>query len=402
MAKSRILFLTDHCLTPIENIPNSGILCEGEQVLAIGGASAFAREPGLEIIKLENAYAVPGFIDSHIHGAGGFDSSAAGSEGADINRMCRTLASHGVTTFFPTIVASSKDSMIRNVAALAKMIESEHDGADPAGIHVEGPFLSKERRGSQVADYLIDIDLGFAREMIAAANGRMKLLTFAPELPLAADLIQLLLENGVIPSMGHSMANEDEVLRAIDAGARRCSHIFNGMPQLHQRESTLTTVALTDNRVSVEMIVDGYHLHPRIVDLVSKLKPKDKLIGVSDAVQPAGLMPSSSERFHLGSSQIKVEGGMVKDERGIIAGTTMTLETGWHHLINYAKMPATMAAACFTSNPAIDLGLITRGELKPGRRADISFFECGSNRAVMTVIKGQIRYSAAQGSSGVA
>ena len=394
MAKSRILFLADHCLTPTENIPNSGILCEGEQILAIGGASAFAREPGLEIIKMENAYAVPGFIDSHIHGTGGFDSSLAYEDGADIEGMCRTLASHGVTTFFPTIVSGPFDSMIKAVAALSRMVEDEHDGADPAGIHVEGPFLSRAKSGSQIESHIVPIDLAFTKELIAAGNGRIKLMTFAPELPGTPELIELLLENGIIPSMGHSLAGEEDTVRAIDAGARRCTHIFNGMPQLHQRDASLTTVALADNRVSVEIIVDGYHIHPRMVDLVSRLKPKDKVIGVSDAVQPTGLASTTDGKYHLGYSEIKVKDGVVTTDAGIIAGTTMTLESAWHHLRTYAKMPGTLAASCFTSNPANDLGLITRGELKPGKRADISFFDCVTNKTLMTVIRGRICYYA--------
>jgi len=140
-----------------------------------------------------------------------------------------------------------------------------------------------------------------------------------------------------------------------------------------------------------------------MIDLACRLKPKDKIIGVSDAVQSAGLPAGGEGIYHLGASEIKVKDGLATTGEGIIAGTTMTLETGWRHMANFARMPATTAAACFTSNPANDLGLITRGELKPGKRADISFFECGSNRPVMTVIKGHIRFSASPASSsGVA
>lgn len=394
MAKSRILFLVDYCLTPFENIPNSGILCEGDKILAIGGASAFAMEPGLEIVRLPEAYAVPGFIDSHIHGAGLFDSSLAHEPGSDIESMCKTLAFHGVTSFFPTIVSGPREQMLKALSALARMIEDEHDGADPSGIHIEGPFLNKEKCGAQRALHITKIDFGFAKELVAAGAGRVKLMTFAPELDNAPQLIELLLENGVIPSMGHSLAWEKEVVRAVDAGARRCTHIYNGMPVLHQREAALTVVALTDDRVSIEIIADGSHIHPRMVDLASRSKPRDKLIGISDAVQGSGLRDG---KYHLGDSEVIVEKGVVTTDDGVLAGTTMPLETGWHHLITYSKMPATVAAACFTSNPANDLGLITRGELKPGKRADISFFDSKTNKTRMTVAKGRVVYDSAQG-----
>lgn len=387
MAKSRKLFLSDYCLTPFENIPSSGILCDGEKIIATGGATAFSlSEPGLEVIKLENTYALPGFIDSHIHGAGGFDSLDACKENYSINGMCSFLAKHGVTTFFPTLVSAPRELMLKSIDALAKIVENTYDGADPAGMHLEGPFINPEKHGSQEEQHISKIDLGYARELIEAGQGRIKLITFAPELDKADELITLMLEHGVIPSMGHSMADEKSVLRAIDAGARRCTHLYNGMPQLHHRRSSLTDVALTDNRVSIELIVDGAHIHPRMVDLASRAKPIGKLIGVSNSIEPTGSTLPNMDYLE--------EGGLVLTGEGIIAGTTQTLETGWHHLVSYARMPRTVAAACFTSNPASDLGLITRGEIKPGKRADITFFDSNTNVVKLTVSKGRIVYTA--------
>ena len=141
-SKNRKLFLTDHCLTPHENIPSGAILCDRDKIIATGGASAFVREPGLEVIEMEDTYAVPGFIDSHVHGAGGFDASRAlVNDNSLMNQMSLALASHGVTTFFPTMTTAPKADMLKTVDILADMIEQEHDGADPAGIHIEGPFI---------------------------------------------------------------------------------------------------------------------------------------------------------------------------------------------------------------------------------------------------------------------
>ena len=369
-ARSRKLFLTDHCLTPHENIPTSGILCDEDKIIATGGASAFVREPGLQIFDLNDTYAVPGFIDSHVHGCGGFDASiAASGDNALMNRMSKALAEHGVTTFFPTMVSAPMDEMIRTADFLAGMIEQEHEGADPGG--------------TQKKAFIHKFDPGFAAELIAAGRGRIKLMTFAPEIDGADKLIQMMLENGVIPSMGHSMAREKEVLNAIDAGARRCTHLFNGMPPLHQRRSDLTLIALTDNRVSVEIIADGAHIHPRMVDLASRVKPQDKLIGVSNGIEVGG-----------GSCSLERGPNGVVTLDGVIAGSTTTLETGWLHFTNYSGMPDTLTAACFTSNPAHDLGLITRGEIKPGKKADITFLDLKTNKVRMTVIRGKIVYEA--------
>lgn len=379
VGKNRKLYYIDHCLTPHESIPDGAILCEKERIIALGGASAFMKEPGLEIYDMTDCFAMPGLIDCHVHGAGGFDSANAWkSSRDDLNKMSINLARHGVTTFFPTLVSDEKQQMIRNVAALAKLIEESYDGAVPAGINLEGPFINPKKAGSQNKDFIYEIDLEFAKELIEAGNGRIKLMTFAPELENAEKLIELMLENGVIPSMGHSMADGEATLRAIDAGARRCTHLFNGMPLLQQRRNDLPLIALTDDQVSVELIVDGGHLHPKMVDLASRVKPRDMIIGVSNAIQ---------------SSDVDVEesNGIVRRD-GLIAGSTTTLEKGWAHLTNYANLPETLAAACFTSNPARDLGLITRGELKPGKKADITFFDCQTNTVRMTVVQGKIVY----------
>ena len=386
MAKNRTLFLTDYCLTPHVHIPNAGILCEEKKIIAVGGASAFSLdEPGLHVIDLTDAYATPGFIDSHIHGGGSYDTAKALEPDADINILCRHLATHGITTFLPTLMSYPRDKMIALTAKLAELVEDSHEGADPCAINLEGPFINVRKCGSQNPEAICSIDMGYARELIAAGNGRIKLLTFAPELKDADKLIELLLENGVIPSMGHSIANPEEVLRAIDAGARRCTHLYNGLPPLHHRISSITDVVLTHNDIAVELIVDGAHIDPRMVDITARVKPNDKIIGISNAIEFENTD---------GSRYFKKEDGLVYTRSGVIAGTTMTLETGWAHLKNYSNMPGNLAAACFSSNPAQDLGLITRGEIRPGKRADITFFDLETNNVCMTVSNGSIVYKA--------
>lgn len=393
MERNRILFLTDYCLTPFEKIPSSGILCEDGKIIGIGGASAFSMyESGLEIVHLENCYAVPGFIDSHIHGIGAFDASLAAEQTEEnLESMSRNLAKHGVTTFFPTIVSRPRDSMIRTVDKLTALLEQGCSNAEAPAIHIEGPFINKEKRGAQDPDSICDIDLGYAREMFQAGRNRIKLMTFAPELQHSEKLIELMLEYGIIPSMGHSMADEEQTLRTIDAGCTRCTYIFNGMPTLRHRKSSLTDVALTDDRVAVEIICDGAHIHRRIVDLTVRCKPKDKIIGISNAV--TSVTPYAPDALQKIDSALENDTGIVKNQEGIITGGTMTLENSWLHLMNYANMDQALAAACFSLNPAINLGLYTRGEIRPGRRADITFFDSRTNTVHMTVVRGKIIYN---------
>lgn len=387
-SKQRTLFLTGKCLTPEKQLDKTGILCEGNRILAVGGASAFTKESGLEVYDLSDCYAMPGFIDSHIHGAGGFDSSLASESGTSIEQMANVLIAHGVTSFIPTVVAAAPEKMIANLDVLSDLIDQVEIGARPVGIHIEGPFVNPAKAGT-LSD-LREIDLKLAEDLLQAGKGYIKKMTFAPELDNCDKLIELLLVNNVQPSMGHSIATYEDTMRAIDAGAINCTHLFNGMLPLHQRQISLTAIALMDDRVTVELILDGRHLDPMIVDLACRCKPHDKVIGISDSNQGAGLKDGE---YHIGPATIHVRNGVSTTDAGNLAGTTTLLDRGWHSLMTYSHLPETDAACCVTRNPAISHGLEDRGELKPGKLADIAFFELNTNRTIMTVCNGEVVFN---------
>ncbi len=388
----RQLFVADYGLTPEHRIEHCSILCEKGNIMAVGGESAFAIESRIEIFRIPNAYVTPGFIDSHIHGAGGFDaSSIIYDQQSSLADMSRELARHGVTSFVPTVVCDEREKMLENLSLLAAMFQNSAPGADAVGIHLEGPFINLAKRGSMLGSAVTPIDMGYARELVAAGGGHVKRVTFAPELEGAVQLVEFLCENNISPSMGHSMANEEEALRAIDAGARCCTHLFNGMPPLSQREMNLTSVALTDRRVSVELIIDGRHLHPRIVDLACRCKMDFRVAAISDATMAAG-MPSG--RYRIGPTETKVENGFSRSLNGVLAGTAAFLDEGWHSLMSYSHTTETYAASAVSRNSALQLDLRDRGRLMPGLRADMAFFECGTNRPLMTVRRGEIVFAA--------
>lgn len=387
--KLRRLYVVDYLLTPHQRIDHGAVLCENNRILAIGGISAFAMEPELEVHKFSNSYLTPGFIDTHIHGAGGFDCSSAGDSINAITEMSRILAERGVTTFVPTVVADVKEAMLENLSLLADLVDQPMNGAVAGMLNIEGPFINPLKRGAQAEKAIRPIDLGFTRELLAAGRGKVKLMTFAPELKQSEALVELLVEAGVIPSMGHSVADDLETLRAIDAGASHCTHLFNGMPPLHQREISLANIALTDNRVTVEMIIDGRHVHPRMVDLACRCKPANQIVGISDCTMAAG-MPNGF--YRIGPSTIRVENGFTQTSQHILAGTTTMLDSGWHSLMSCGHLSEKQAAAAVTCNPAESLGLADRGELLPNKRADLAIFECGTNRPLMTIRNGEIVY----------
>ena len=386
MGKNRTLYLTEYCLTPHVNIPNAGILCEESKIIGIGGVSAFSlEEPNLKVVDLTSCYALPGLIDSHIHGGGKFDTELAADPEQKLENLSTYLASRGVTTFLPTLVSMPRKEMVRATAALAEKLQAPMPGAVPCGIHLEGPFINPLKAGSQRREACCPmVDFGFLDELLDAGGGRIKLMTFAPELNHAEKLIEKLLDNGIIPSMGHSVANAEETLRAIDGGARRCSHLYNSLPPLHHRRSSITDVLLTHDEVSVEIILDGAHIDPRIVDITARVKPTDKVIGVSNSIE---FTPGQANGYYE-------KDGKIFTAEGILAGTAHSLDESWMHLRTYSHLPVNRAAACFTCNPAKDLGLITRGELSPGKRADITFFDSKTNQVALTISHGAVVYKA--------
>ena len=280
MKKDRVrrVYIAAYLITPDHIIRNGAVLCENDKIIAVGGVSGFNLREELEVFRFEHAYITPGFLDTHVHGAGGCDCSRVADSIHPLEAMSHILGCKGAAGFFPTVVADAPDTMIGNLRTLVAEMKKPLPGADAIGINIEGPFLNPGKAGAQPPKFLREIDLKFAADLIDAGEGLVRIMTFAPELPDADKLIALLRERGVIASMGHSLAGEEETLRAIDAGANHCTHLFNGMNPLHQRQVGLPGIVLTDDRVTVELIIDGRHVHSRMVDLACRCK------GVSFAV----------------------------------------------------------------------------------------------------------------------
>lgn len=387
----RTLIIVDYCLTPREIIRNAGILIENDFIVGIGAASAFVIDPQIRVCKYPGTYAMPGFIDTHIHGAGGFDSTTAKATLENFSTMSQTLATHGVTSFVPTIVSAPREQLVESVSILARLCEQEHAGANPVGIHMEGPYVALEKLGGLYTEFASpNIDMGFVNEVIREGNGKIKIWTLAPELEHSTELIECLKAHDIIPSMGHTNSNADDIFRAIDAGASRCTHLFNGMPQLHQREISLASIALTDDRIVAEMIMDGTHVNPRMIDLTYRTKGKDKIVGISDSIQGAGM---ADGRYNIGNSKINVKGGYSYTDEGLLAGSGLTLEMGWQRLKSYTGLSQTDAALAFTEIPAHSIGLQDRGELRPGMRADIIVYDAEKHTTKLTFVAGKIVYT---------
>lgn len=385
--QEKFLLQLDYCLTPTNRINNAAILVENGKIQALGGASAFVHLQNSETIEMPGCYALPGFVDTRLYGAGGCDCMHADLEDKMAGMSC-VLAEHGVTSFLPTTQSHEPKRLLGIVEALAGMCREDLPGAVPVGIHLEGPFINPARRGAHPGRYIRDIDLDEARNLIRAAKGRIKALTFAPELEGALDLIRLLRARGIIPCMGHTMAQEQAVRAAIDAGATRCSHLYNGMEPLQQRQLGLAAISLIDERVWVEFIPDGVHCHDGMIDLACRSKAKDRLIGISNSMEAAGL-PSGI--YKLGDDMIKVTDGRATLDDGTIAGSVSFMDHNYFRLLSFAHLTQSETAAAFTLNPARSIGLDDRGELKPGKRADLVILD-QNHQVQMTIANGRIAY----------
>ena len=380
----------DSCLTPRETVHNASVLCRDGLIEAVGSFDSLTALAEVPCIDMRGCQAIPGLVDTHLHGSGGVAAMDA-DQLDSLAPISQLLARHGVTSFVFTILSAKEDKMLRVAEALSALSENELPGAVPLGLHYEGPYLRVEKRGAQRERYIRPIDLGEARELLQAGKGTVRMMTLAPELENSEKLIEMLLEYGAIPSMGHSLADENEVTRAIDCGATRVTHLYNGTTRLDQRSSGLTSVALVDDRVTIELIADGIHVHPVMLEIACRSKPLDRIVGISDATQGAGLRNGI---YHLGDDRVEIANGWCRRfVDGRIAGSCLTLDLAMRNLPAYTSLGTEEVLTCFTRNPARSLGFEDRGVLLPGKRADIAVID-PDWKVRMTIVGGRVVYDA--------
>lgn len=383
-----LLIHLDYCLTPTTRINNAAVVVHEGRILAMGGFSAFTDLENYEVLEMPGCYAAPGFVDTHIYGAAGYDCMHADTN-PDITAMSRMLAEHGVTAFLPTTQSAPRDKLRAVVAALADICRRGDTlpGAVPVGVHVEGPFLSKGRHGAHAVEHIRRFDMDEANQIIAAGGEALSIFTFAPEQPGIARLAAALREADVVPSMGHTLADQNAVTECIEAGANRCSHLYNGMAPLEQRHVGLAAIAMTDDRIWVELIPDGVHIHPGMIDLACRAKDKSKLVCISNSTEAAGLGDGD---YVLGDQEITVQDGKAYLKGAdTLAGSVSFLDQNFRQFLSFSHLSLPQALACFTLNPARSIGLKDRGEIKPGRRADLIVLNA-QHEVMITLVKGKV------------
>ncbi|WP_030380091.1 MULTISPECIES: N-acetylglucosamine-6-phosphate deacetylase [unclassified Streptomyces] len=364
MAPSKVL-AGARTVLPTGIVDDGRVVVEGARITAASGADAQpATGPGTATVDLSGHWLVPGFVDLHNHGGGGASFTSGSVE--DVLTGIRTHREHGTTTLVASTVTEETDQLAQRAGLLSELAEQ----GDLAGIHFEGPFISPCRKGAHSAALLRDPDPAEVRKLVDAARGQARMVTLATELPGGLDSVRLLVEQGVIAAVGHTDATYEQTVAAIDAGATVATHLFNAMPTLGHRAPGPVTALLEDERVTVELINDGTHLHPAALQLAFRHAGAARVAFITDAMDAAGF---GDGRYLLGPLEVEVSDGVARlVEGGSIAGSTLTLDRAFQRAVTVDGLPVEDVVAALSVNPARLLGRADEvGSLTPGTYADL-------------------------------
>ncbi|HVR25439.1 MAG TPA: N-acetylglucosamine-6-phosphate deacetylase [Candidatus Polarisedimenticolia bacterium] len=377
-----IVLCAHRLFTPREEILNPLLFIEDSRISAVSSRAEQEIPKNATLIDftrdLPDAILAPGFVDIHMHGGAGIDVMQASP--AELPRLNKFLTTHGVTGYFPTTVAAPLDQTCTALQRLADAIEAAQSGrasrgddiqALPLGIHLEGPFLSHKRRGVHPPENLLEPTLQVFERLWQAARGQVRMITIAPELPGAVEVIEEAARRNVCVSIGHSDATLHPVQAAIKAGARHATHTFNAMRPLDHREPGILGEVLTSEQLTADIIADGIHVAPEVVKLFLRAKGVERAVLITDATAAAG-MPDGT--YQLGPIQVEVKDGRCTihgETEGKLAGSALTMDRALRNVKQFAGWSLQNSIRAATLNPAAAAGLARHGHLAPGAEANL-------------------------------
>jgi len=371
-------------LSPADRFAPGRIIIRNGRIEGVGLLSDLRLPANADRIDASRLTVVPGFIDPHIHGSGGVDVMDASF--ASMNTISCALASHGTTAFLPTTVSASPEVLGGTLDRLSGLLQESFDGAQPVGVHLEGPFISAEKRGTHRASHVHAPDQSLLANWIVRANGTLKLMTMAPELDGAIKAAQFARTAGITVAMGHSNASFEEATSAADDGTHYAVHTFNAMRPFGHRDSGIAGAVLSDDRIFAEIIADGIHVSPEVVRIFARAKGRERIILVTDSISATG-MPDGP--YALGPVKVQVLSGVCRDGDGRLAGSTLTQDAALRNFIAYSGMRMEDALFGLTLNPARALKLEGRGCIEPGAHADLVMLD-DELRVMKTICDGRL------------
>ncbi|MGI6148237.1 MAG: N-acetylglucosamine-6-phosphate deacetylase [Firmicutes bacterium] len=383
--------LFGNIVTPFEIRENAGLVIENGRISTVDTISGLQnlidRVPNFQVYNFGHDLIMPGLIDLHVHGCAAGDVMDGSLE--SMKALTQTALTGGATGLLLTTRTSSIEHLTDVLHAMGALVDSDADrAARVLGFHVEGPFINPKRAGGQPRQFACSPDLGLVESIVEAGKGRIRIMTLAPELPNGLPVVKYLVDQGITASLGHSDATYEEAVSAINHGLSHFTHAFNAMPPLHHRTPGALAAGLLHPRVTAELIADGIHVHPAVLELVYKLKGPDRIALVTDSTA-AGLAPG---RYTRAGRELVVDDRTVRLPDGTLAGSKLLLNNALKVCVQEARIPLCDAVRMASTTPARVLGMGNKkGALLAGFDADVTVLSRDfSVRAVM--VGGQFRF----------
>ncbi len=386
--------MVDLIVTGAQIYTEQGLVTDA--VLAVEKNKIHAIERGKKISAKEtvtfpkNYVVVPGFIDLHVHGANGSD--VMDGDAAALTAISKALAQEGTTAFLATTMTAAPAEIEKALIAVGQYMPQQDAvaGAKILGVHLEGPFLSPKKVGAQRADEIILPDIRYIQEWQKKSAQSIRLVTLAPELQRSLEFIQQLRAMNIIASIGHTDATYEETAAAIAAGCSHVTHLFNAMRGVHQREPGPAVAALLAKKVSTELIADGVHLHPAMLQLTLQMKGAEKIVLVTDAMRAKCMRDG---KYDLGGQAVVVTNGVARLADGTLAGSTLKMSAALKNILQFTQCDLQTALRFVTENPARVLNIFQhKGSLAVGKDADFVVLDDEMN-VVLTVSEGRVVFS---------
>jgi N-acetylglucosamine-6-phosphate deacetylase len=350
-------------VTPLDVFDRADVVIENGKIAAVG--PGVAQGDIAETIDAEGDTVAPGYVDVHVHGSAGHDTMDGTREA--IEGMAKFFATRGVTSFCPTTLTVGAEEIMKSVRAVLECQQNPIEGAQPLGVHLEGPYIDASKKGAQPEQHIRTATVGDYKDFFSLGN--IKLITFAPEVEENKELIGFARSHGAAAVAGHSSATYDDMVEAVELGLNHATHTFNQMQGLHHRHPGTVGGVLLLDEIYAEFIADGVHLHPAICDMIVRLKGPDKAVMITDAISGAGM---ADGEYELGGQKIVISEGAVRLADGTLAGSCLTLDRAVRNIREFTGRPLKECIQMATLTPARSIGVADRkGSLEPGKDADI-------------------------------